>query len=273
LALPQAFDPWEAELASMNAGKRGGQYDYPDSFMGFVCNLKDAFCLASRVLQGFLLGLSVYVPGVASCDHATICRRANEFEKPLQAAGSSIIAVDSSGLSPARRGGWLSVKHHKKQEYVKVHIAMNTKTGEILEFRLTPDSVHDSTMFSKLVHVASKKKPVKKVIADGAYDANKCDNEMKKRGGRLVSPPRKNSKFKEDPPPEWEARNARVGEYQRLGEAEWKKKNGYGKRWLVETDFSRLKRLFGEHVAAKTERGVKTEVRRKINLLNQFATL
>jgi len=273
LALPNAFQSWEGELVLMNEGKRGGQFEYPDSFIDFVSRIKDYTGMASRVLQGFLLGLSSYVPRIKPCDHATICRRANGYDKELLASGSSTIAVDSSGLSPARRGGWLSVKHRKKQEYVKVHFAVNVKTGEILEFRLTPDSVHDTKVFPKLVHCASKRKKVKKALADGAYDSAKNDEFMKQRGGRLVAPPRKNARVKTDPPPEKAARNERVKAYQALGEKKWKKKNGYGKRWLVETAFSRYKRLFSEHLAAKTETGVKAEVRRKAALLNLFATM
>ena len=119
LALPQAFQSWERELDCMNKGKLGGQFEYPESFITFVSRIKDYTGMASRVLQGFLLGLSAFVPRVKSCDHATICRRVNAYDKKLQASGSTVIAVDSSGLSPARRGGWLSVKHRKKQEYVK----------------------------------------------------------------------------------------------------------------------------------------------------------
>jgi len=33
--------------------------------------------------------------------------------------------------------------------------------------------------------------------------------------------------------------------------SEWKIKVGYGKRWMVETAFSCIKRIFGEYVMAK----------------------
>ena len=41
LALPNAFQSWEGELGLMNADKRGGQFEYPDSFIDFVSRIKD----------------------------------------------------------------------------------------------------------------------------------------------------------------------------------------------------------------------------------------
>lgn len=272
LALPQVFHRWDEELDAMNDGKRGGQYEYPASFIDFVSRLKDYTGMASRVLQGFLSGLSIYVPRLKACDHSTICRRVNAYDKPLKAAGSSVIAVDSSGLTPARRGGWLAAKHRKKQPYIKVHFAVNVRTGEILEWKMTPDSVHDTNVFPELVRRASKRKKVRKAYADGAYDDSKNDKLMHDGGGELITPPRKNSRVRRKPPPGKEFRNDRVREYKHLGKKRWKEKHRYGTRWAVETTYSVWKRLFGEHLTAKTERGVLAEIGRKAALFNYLAT-
>jgi transposase len=43
-----------------------------------------------------------------------------------------------------------------------------------------------------------------------------------------------------------------VREIKRIGE-EWKKAVNYGKRWLIEIFFSRLKRVVGEIIRAKKD--------------------
>ncbi len=273
LATPQLLGSWDDELARMNAGKRGGQYEYPDSFIDFVARVKDYSGMASRVVEGFLLGLSVYVPGIKRCDHTTICRRVNEFSKALKSRGGSTIAIDSTGLTPARKGGWLAFKHRKKQAYVKIHLAVDVRDGKILEFKVTPDTVHDSQVAPDLVKGAKRNSHVKKVLGDGAYDDKDLDTEVKNAGGKLVTPPRRNSRVKRKPPPDAVLRNYRVRDYKKLGTTRWKKKYGYGKGWAVQTVYSTWKRLLGECLSARGPKGVEAEARRKVFLLNQFLAL
>jgi len=273
LAAPQVFTNWEEELACMNAGKRGGQYEYPNSLITFAARIKDYTGMASRVVEGFLLGLSTYVPNVKRCDHVTLCRRINDFSEALKTRGGTTIAIDSSGFTPARRGGWLAFKHRKKQAYVKVHLAVDVRNGKIIEFKVTPDSVHDNKVFPELVQGASRRSRVKKVLADGAYDDADNDQALKDEKAKLVVPPRKNSRVRRKPPPESAARNDRVREYKLLGKTQWRKKYGYGGRWMVETVYSSWKRLFGEGLSARTPKSVEAEVRRKVFLLNTFLSL
>lgn len=273
LACPEFLGNWSRELACMNAGKRGSPFEYPDSLIDFAARVKDYTGMASRVVEGFLLGLSTFVTNLRRCDHTTICRRINEFNKTLKTRGSKVIAVDSSGLSPARRGGWLTFKHRKKQAYVKIHFAVDVRDGKILEFKVTPDSVHDNKVFPELVDAARKRSRIKKVLADGAFDDKKNDSFAKDREIKLIVPPRKNSRVRRKPPPESVARNNRVREFKRLGKKRWKKKHGYSKRWMIETVFSNWKRLFGENLSAQTPKGVEAEVRRKVFLLNSFLSL
>jgi hypothetical protein len=61
----------------------------------------------------------------------------------------------------------------KGREVILIHIAVNTKTKEILALEVTDEKAHDGTMMKKLVkHVLSTrhhhKEKVKSVLADGA---------------------------------------------------------------------------------------------------------
>ena len=68
----------------------------------------------------------------------------------------------------------------KKEGYLKIHIAVNIKTKEILALKVIEEKLHDSKMLKKLVNhvlktVPDDKKKVKNlklVLADGAHDTN-----------------------------------------------------------------------------------------------------
>jgi transposase len=50
----------------------------------------------------------------------------------------------------------------------------------------------------------------------------------------------------------------------------WKTKVSYSSRWIAETAFSSLKRMFGEHVSAKKFPNMVKEMTLKASLYNMF---
>ena len=50
----------------------------------------------------------------------------------------------------------------------------------------------------------------------------------------------------------------------------WKKKRGYGKRWMAETAFSSIKRTYGEYVSATKFQNMVKEMTMKVSLYNLF---
>ena len=66
-----------------------------------------------------------------------------------------------------------------KRGYLKIHVAVDIKTKEILALEVTDEKIHDGKILRKLVnHVlaSSSREPntikVKSILADGAYDSN-----------------------------------------------------------------------------------------------------
>ena len=62
-----------------------------------------------------------------------------------------------------------------RKGYLKIHIAVNIKTNEILALEVTDEKVHDgSRMLKKLVnHVLDNRGiMIESVLADGAHDTN-----------------------------------------------------------------------------------------------------
>ena len=70
-------------------------------------------------------------------------------------------------------------KVQNKKGYLKIHIAVDIKTKEILALDVTDEKVHDGKVLKKLVnHVLDnydeqkKVRKIKSVLTDGAYDSN-----------------------------------------------------------------------------------------------------
>jgi hypothetical protein len=61
-----------------------------------------------------------------------------------------------------------------KRGYLKIHVAVDIKTKEILALEVTDEKVNDSKMLKKLVNniLDNQDKKIKSVLADGAHDSN-----------------------------------------------------------------------------------------------------
>jgi hypothetical protein len=61
---------------------------------------------------------------------------------------------------------------------------------------------------------------------------------------------------------------------EQLGDPEaWRRRVGYGRRWMAETAFSVYKRLFGEYVMARSFSNMVREMILKASLYNLFMSL
>lgn len=66
----------------------------------------------------------------------------------------------------------------KKKGYLKIHVAVNIKTKEILALDVTDEKTHDSSKIMKklvenVLEANHNKKKIKSVLGDGgAYDSN-----------------------------------------------------------------------------------------------------
>jgi hypothetical protein len=87
-----------------------------------------------------------------------------------------VIAVDSTGIKVTKRGQWMLDKWKKKRKrkgFIKIHVAVNTKTKKIVSMEVTKENVHDGKMLKRLVDdVISKNNRIKKILADGAMTPN-----------------------------------------------------------------------------------------------------
>ena len=145
---------------------------------------------------------------------------------------------------------------------MKIHLAVDVKSKQILALEVTNESIKEGEMLKPLIEKAREKAKIKRALADGAFDSRENFNYLSQIGIEPCIKVRKNSskKAKGCMP-----RKLVAMEY--LSDPkEWKLKVGYGKRWMVETALSCIKRLFGEYVMAK-------EMILKVSLYNIFISL
>jgi hypothetical protein len=66
------------------------------------------------------------------------------------------IAIDSTGISVHKAGGWVKRKHGKKRRYVKLHFAVNVETHEVVSIQVSTDDEHDVKALLELVEGAGR---------------------------------------------------------------------------------------------------------------------
>jgi IS5 family transposase len=261
------LDEWDHELSQMNEGKVGEPYDYPDSFMQLLGYMRAYFHLPYRQTQGVVIAhASKKVPGIP--DYSTISRRINKLEiKINERLGNDIvIALDSTGIKVANRGEWIRHKWHVRKGYLKIHVAVDIKRKRILSLEVTSEEVHDGRILKKLVDNASENNNLKSILADGMYDSNNNFRYLSKNHIKPGIKTRSNSKVKST---NCHARNMSVVK-QQANFKRWKRSVSYGHRWMAETVFSSIKRMFGEHVTARKFSNMVKEIFLKATLYNMF---
>jgi transposase len=180
-----------------------------------------------------------------------------------------IIAIDSTGIKITNRGQWLKDKWNIRKGYLKIHIAVDTKSKKILSVKVTDEHVHDSKVLPKLVDniIKSKDMRIDKVFADGAYISNDVFRCLADNGVLPCIKVRRNANINKKTNNTF--RNLSVI-YQNNDLQRWKDSVSYGKRWIAETVFSCIKRTFGEFVYSVRLENMIQEMMLKASLYNKF---
>jgi hypothetical protein len=271
------LDYWDNDLAKMNENKNGKKYQFPDSFILAIGHIRVFFHLPYRQSEGIIKAIGKSLPEHPS--YSQICRRVNKLDIATKRSDhdddkdSIVIALDSTGIKVTNRGQWMQEKWHikKKKGYLKIHIAVNIKTKEILALEVTNEKVHDGKVMPRLIEHILKRNDnrdikIKSALGDGSYDSN--DNFKYLQTKRIMPciKVRKNSiiSLKNN-----RLRN-REAKFQTRDLLKWKKKKKYGSRWIAETVFSSIKRMFGEHTSATRFQNMIKEMILKVSLYNLF---
>ncbi len=150
----------EAAFAGWQSPRRttpGGQPRYSDLAIELVLTLRLVLYLALRQAEAFtgtmlrLLGLGLAVP-----DHTILSRRTHAFAacqpRTSRHDGPIHLVLDSTGLQTFGQGDWDAEKHGRaRRQWRKLHLAVDTITGEIAAHVLTGGHADDAAQAPALL--------------------------------------------------------------------------------------------------------------------------
>ena len=260
------------------AGRPGRPPVFSDDAIQFCLMVKVLFGLPLRQTTGMVASilqmarLDWSVP-----DFSTLSRRQKTISVDIssrRAAGPLNLLVDSTGIKFLGDGEWLARKHgtHRRRQYRKVHLAMDTATGDIRAVEFTSSREGDSPVLPDLLDQIPPDEQIGTVTGDGAFDTRRCHAAILERGGTAVIPIRKNGRRWKEDCPAARARNDTLRTTQRFGRAIWKRGSGYHVRSRIEARMRCLK-SFGERIASRDPDRQTAEIHVRIALMNRFNAL
>ena len=130
------------------SGKLGRRFAYAWSFIELLMLIHVIFHLPYLQLEGFLRKLSELIPEIKPTDYTNIWRRGTQLKLSLPDTISAsdepvLIAVDSTGIKVTNRGEWMREKWKVHRGWIKVHLAVDVKTKEIVAIEVTDERVSD----------------------------------------------------------------------------------------------------------------------------------
>ncbi|MEM1370352.1 MAG: IS5 family transposase [Cyanobacteria bacterium P01_H01_bin.15] len=263
-------------LETEKTGRRGASLTYSDLAIITFETIKNVYGMAGRQTEGFIESLF----GVMDIDlpvpeHSTVCRRKGKLgvTLPVQPKSGAVhVVVDSTGVKVYGEGEWKTRQRgvSKRRTWRKLHLGVDESTGEILCAVVSGNNVHDSEVLPDIL--AGVEAEIEQVSADGAYDTERCYEELSERGVKVAIPPQKNAKI-------WRHRNCQgpphprdenLREIRKKGRKGWKRESKYHRRSIAETTMFRLKVIFGGKVRSRKFENQGTELLLQCAALNRM---
>ena len=271
----EAITAWKAEPRTTPSG----QLCYSAMAIATALTLRAVFHLALRQTEGLigsvvhLLGLDLPVP-----DHTTLGRRARGLPVPARprSGGEELhLLVDSTGLKLCGPGEWLIEKHgtKKRRAWRKLHIGMDTLTGQIVAALLTDRAIDDGSQVGALLDQAEG--PLASFTGDGAYDRTDVYDAVSQRhpNAKVVVPPRSDAVPSETAGTAPTQRDRHIQDIATKGRSGWQAARKYNRRALVEAQIGRYKTVIGDALRSHTPAAQDTEVAIAVNVLNRMMDL
>ena len=222
-----------------------------------------------------LEGFTKYIlNGIKLPTYSLTCKRAIKLHLNLPELSSKrphTILIDSSGIKVLGEGEW-KVKVHGKgrlRKWIKLHIAIDAITQEIVAELTTDSNMGDPTAFPVLFTQINHQ--VKEVVADRAYDSSDIRDLIKHQKAKALIPPPKNGACSGiDRDRDQAVMDIHAFGGDKVARSIWGKLTGYSRRALVETAFSRYKKMLEEKVFSRIQERQVVENRLKCLLMNKM---
>ncbi|MFN3822049.1 MAG: IS5 family transposase [bacterium] len=279
------------ELESMNEGKIGGQFLYPDTVIVFLATIKICTMKGYRWVEGFA---HLFLDNVPS--YTQICRRFASLPGELLAKleqesvcsavrGPTIdVILDATGVQINGKSVWIDEKFktRRKRKWKKLHIVIDRQSRAILSLRVIGKDKHEgeSEEFRASLRSAKSRLPesvkIEKVFGDSGYDSVDNFDNCKKENIKPIIRVRKSTIAKLKREKDINEQLLLCGrrlerEYtyrdkcaiEQINWDEFVEKSGYGKRSVEEGVIGSFKRTFGENVYSRVEGAILRECRLK----------
>lgn len=265
----EAIQAW---YESATPSSRGRPQRYSDLAITTVLVIKRVFRLTLRAAQGFIDSIFSLMNVPLRCpDYSCVSRRAKSvnisFKTPTRGEIAHLV-IDSTGLKVFGEGEWKVKKHGQERRRIwrKLHLAVDSKTHEIICADLSLNNVTDSEAFPGLIRQTHRK--IRSAAADGAYDTRLCHDELRRKKISALIPPRKGAGYW---PGEYADRNRAVANQRMTGSnARWKWTTDYNRRSIAETAMYRVKQLFGGSLTLRDYDGQVAEAMALVRALNKM---
>lgn len=264
-------------------GVSGQDPTYKDVYIELIYTFYRLHRWGMRQITGFMedywatRGLDIPVPCFGQLSdrfaklNVSIKQRCNQLAKRLANGEAVDILIDSTGMSFGRASQWYEVKYGKKARVTpwrKMHLSIDPQMN-IHEIAITDTEISDSAG-QALVMPAML--PIAKLIADTSYYCIKRCQQLFNAGILPVIPPPAHAVVHGKDDTTW---HDQIVQYikDKGSVYAFHKKYGYGKRSLVESQISRIKRCIGPTLLTQKIASQKTEgviIANIVNLWNSF---
>ncbi|MGC8860979.1 MAG: IS5 family transposase [Thermoplasmata archaeon] len=173
------FERWNKYLEIENSGKIGRPYEYPIEFFEFLMKIRALWNVPFRVLESFVRILSKITGKFRPLTYVAIFKRIrkidvkkmmDEISRSNMNKENMYIIIDSTGFRITDRGEWMNEKYSRKRKgWIKVHLAIDADSFNVVSLSITDEKVHDSKEFKKLIDPVLEK--TKAVYGDKGYDS------------------------------------------------------------------------------------------------------
>lgn len=167
---------------------RGRPQLYSDALIQASFGLKTVFHLPLRALQGFVQSLrELAFAELPVPSYTTVCRRARTLLVKLPIIHSSEplhLVIDSTGAKVYGEGEWKvrQCGYLRRRTWRKVHLALDTNTGQLRAALMTHQDVADGEVLPELLDQIPADDPIDTIGGDGAYDTQACYAAITARG-------------------------------------------------------------------------------------------
>lgn len=270
------IDPKIAETLGVGTRKKkkGRPLEFSDQLILMLLMIKIHYKMPYRMLEGFARFFFEQFKKTKVPTYSLTCKRARGLSTKLPNLSSCrprTAIVDATGIKVQGEGEW-KVKIHGKgrpRKWIKLHVAIDERTQEIVGEISTEATVDDGKAFPGVIQQV--RGCPETVIGDGAYDDRDVRDLIRRSGGKSLIPPPSNGVCRGiDLERDDAIKVIRAFGGDKMAKSIWGKLSGYSRRALVETTFSRYKKMFGERAFSRTEERIVLENRLKCVLLNKM---